>query len=164
MKIQKKYIIIFLFSLLFILSIILGLKSWKYIIYTPFFWEKLVAKPSNAPLEAFNNFQTALENKGNTYLKYITKETRDKYKKLLSNPRVRERYLQPLVNVQEQYIIDCDNKLTCEHIAVYSYDYTISEPYWEKISGKRFLIPAGTQELEMRFVEIKKGYWQLNEF
>jgi hypothetical protein len=30
--------------------------------------------------------------------------------------------------------------------------------------GKDFLIPAGKRKLEMTFVEIKKGYWQINEF
>jgi hypothetical protein len=133
--------------------------------YVPFFWEKIFAKQNNTPLKVFNKFQIALKAEDQkTYLQYITKETRDRYRDLLSDSEIRERYLEPLTNVQELYTVDCENKLTCERIAVYSYDYNISEPYWEEIMGKRYLIPSGTQKLEMTFVEIKKGYWQLNEF
>lgn len=164
MYFQKKYLYSFLIIIFLGTSLALGLKFWKYGMYIPFLWEKLRARPSNTPLATFDKFQEALSKNNDSYLVYITKETRDQYKKIFSDAEIRERYLQPLTNIQEEYIVDCENKLTCEHIAVYSYDYSIKEPYWEEVSGKRYLIPAGTQKLEIRFVEVKKGYWQINEF
>ena len=160
---QKKYVYSFLIIVFLVASLVIGLKFWRYRIYIPFFWEKLQAQPSKTPLEAFDKFQQALSENTDNYLSYITKETRDKYKNIFSDAEIREKYLQPLTNVREEYIVDCENTITCEHIAVYSYDYSINEPYWEEVSGKRYLIPAGIQKLEIRFVEVKKGYWQINE-
>lgn len=161
---QKKYIYSFLIIIILGACLTIGLKFWRYGVYLPFIWEKIRAEPSTTPLETFDKFQQALSENNDNYLLYITKDKRDEYKKMFSDIEIKDRYLEPLTNVREEYSTDCENRLTCERIAVYSYDYVITEPYWEEVSGERFLVPSGTQKLEMRFVEVKKGYWQINEF
>ena len=164
MKIQKKYVYTFLIIIFLLTGMIIALKFWRYGVFIPSAWEKFVARPSDSPVKTFDSFQTALAKEDDNYLKYITRDARVRYKKLFADKKIRERYLEPIVNMQEIYIVPCENTLTCERLAVYSYDYHINEPYWEESAGNTILVPAGTHKLEMTFVEIKKGYWQINEF
>lgn len=149
------------------LSLLLGAtyNYWQYSIYVPFIWEKFKAKPAQTPLDTLSKFQTALEaNNSNEYLRYITKESRPRYASLFSKEDMRQKYIQPFVGLQEQYTNQCENLLTCQQIAVYSYIYEVKEAYWEEVAGQRFVVPAGEQELEIVFVEVADGYWQINEF
>lgn len=141
------------------------LRFWKYIIYLPPLWERLVALPAESPGIAYEKFQNELL-KGNDQksLRFITRETRDKYRELLRDPEIRKHYVSPLNNLTELYQADCEDQRVCRVMSVYTYDYEVTEAYWENILGKDFLIPAGKRKLEMTFVEIKKGYWQINEF
>lgn len=137
---------------------------WKYIIYLPYIWERFRAQPAATPEEAYEKFRTAItEGKTDTSLRYIVRGKREEYRQLLVDPKIRQHYTQSLNHFVKEYMIDCDDPLVCRSRALYSYEYEVPEAYWEEISGQRFLVPAGAQRLEMVFMEIKPGYWQISE-
>lgn len=151
---------------IFVMVIVLFTIWWglRYIIYLPYLWERLRARPAATPEEAYEKFRAAVaEGKEQEFLSYIVREKRSHYRQILTDPTLRQHYSQPLQRLMKEYIIDCEDQLACRSRALYSYEYEVTEAYWEEINGQRFLVPAGSQRLEMVFMEIKPGYWQISE-
>lgn len=156
---------IVIWTLLIILICTLAVaRFWKYVVYVPPLWEKLVALPAATPIEAYEKFKVALQKEeSHTYLRYIIREKRKLYRTILQDPIVRSHYTTRAVDLNEQFQTECDDKIICRSTAVYTYEFEILEPYEEEIDGKKFLVPAGIQTLEMRFVELRPGHWQISD-
>lgn len=159
----KKRLITISLLILLILSLAV-IKFWKYIIYLPPFWEKLTAPVAATPLEAYEKFRSALAaNKKEEALRYVIKEKQDLYREMLSDPSVQVHYISGVTDLTEEFKNLCEDQAVCLSLALYSYRLEILEPYEEEIMGKKFIVPAGVQNLEMRFVELKPGHWKISD-
>lgn len=159
---NSKLVIVALIILL-ILSLLLS-RFWKYVVYVPVLWERLIALPAETPPEAYEKFKAALEKRErHVYLRYIVRDNRKMYRTILDDPVVYSHYTGQDIELEEQYSLDCEDRIICHSTAVYTYELEILEPYEEEIDGKKFMVPAGVEILEMRFVEIKPGHWQISD-
>mgnify|MGYP007037473580 FL=1 len=122
------------------------------------------APRSETPLKAYEGFQTALkDNNIHLALRYISRENRSKYRHLLEDAEMQKRQIEGSSNFKELYKVDCAAQEVCRQSAVYTYEYEVQKGYYEEISGKRFFISPGKQFLEMKFIELKNGRWQISE-
>lgn len=164
MKLSRNSKIIIIIAIILLIFSLLISRFWKYIVYIPVLWEKLIALPAETPPEAYEKFKSALEKKErHIYLRYIVRDNRKMYRTILDDPAVYSHYAGQDIELQEQYTLDCEDRIICRSTAVYIYKLEIPEPYEEEIDGKKFMVPAGIETLEMRFVEIKPGHWQISD-
>ena len=130
----------------------------------PYVWERLTTPRADNPQAAYDGFYEALGGKSwENALKYITRENRERYRELLRDPETRRRQLADKGVLQELRTADCDKSEICRREAIYTYEYEVKEGFWEEVMGKRFFVPAGKQTLEMSFIELPSGRWQISE-
>lgn len=137
---------------------------WPYRFYIAPTWEKMIAPRAASPLDAYDKFRETLKTgDSDQALQYVVREKRSHYRSLLKDLAARERLLNNVSNLSEYATMNCEDQVVCTTMAIYTYDHKVTEPYWEEVMGKRFLVQAGTRHLEMTFVELKPGYWQISE-
>ncbi len=148
----------------------LVLLLWSIVIYgpalrkLPYYWESFSAPRVSNPQAAYDGFYEALaKERWQKALAYISLENRERYRVLLGDPETRRRQLSSKSVLTELRTTDCDSGEACRREALYSYEYEVKEGFWEEIAGKRFFVPPGKQQLEMSFIQLPGGRWQITE-
>ncbi len=161
----KKWAAIIAAVLFVLCALWFAVRYGQYRVYIPYYWEMLVAPRSASPQEAYEKFYEALRaDKMSKAVRYLSREERAAFKQsLLEDPQYKQRQIDHKSELRELYTVACDEEALCRQFAVYEYEYEIKEAYLDSAGGEEFLVAPGSQTLEMKFIQLPGGAWQISQ-